>query len=75
MDKEEIKAFIDDYCKIVQKHGLQFTFIDDEISIEIWDKQEKQLVIGQTYPNIAMARFVGVLMGWRMPKNLSWYRG
>ncbi len=68
-DKKKILAFIDDYCQLVLKHKMQFSFgftdlsardsvVFSEIAIEAY---LNGLIIGQTYPNKELAKVAGGL--------------
>ena len=54
MDKKDVAVFIDDYCRLVLKHKMQFLF-GTEIGIKIYNNG---LIIGQTYPNEELAAVV-----------------
>ena len=67
MDKKKITAFIDDYCRIILKHKMQFSFgftdlsadhtvVFSEVAIEAYPNS---LIIGQTYPNTELANIAG----------------
>ncbi len=68
MDKKKITAFIDDYCRLVLKHKMQFSFGFTDLSAEhaiVFSEVEiesypNSLIIGQTYPNKELAKIVGV---------------
>ena len=55
MDKKDVAVFIDDYCRLVLKHKMQFSFGSTEIGIKIY---HNGLRIGQTYPNEELAAVV-----------------
>jgi len=69
MDKKKVLAFIDDYCRLVLKHKIQFSFgftdlseehaiVFSELAIEAYTDS---LIVGQTYPNKELAKAVGGL--------------
>lgn len=64
MDKKDVAIFIDDYCRLVLKHKMQFSFgftdlstehaiVFSEMAIETYTDG---LIIGQTYPNKELAK-------------------
>ncbi len=69
MDKKKILAFIDEYCQLVLKHKMQFSFGFTDLSEEhpfifyelAIEEYMGGLVIGQTYPNKELAKAVGGL--------------
>ena len=66
MDKKDVAVFIDDYCRLVLKHKMQFSFgftdlsdkdaiVYSEVAIKTYNCG---LIIGQTYPNEELAAVV-----------------
>ena len=58
MEKEKIVTFIDDYCRLVLKHKMQFSFCSEDLYEVSVEEYKASLEIGQTYPNAELAEFV-----------------